>query len=42
MLGFYNKKSISATLDYEQAVINSDVSIICVGTPTSSETGHLN
>ncbi len=32
---------ISATLDYKDAVLNSEVSIICVGTP-SSKTGHLN
>lgn len=31
---------ISATKDYEYAVINTEVSIICVGTP-STEEGHL-
>lgn len=32
---------ISATLDQEQAVMDSDVTIICVGTP-STASGHLN
>ncbi|MCB9297022.1 MAG: UDP-glucose/GDP-mannose dehydrogenase family protein [Lewinellaceae bacterium] len=32
---------ISATTDYRQAVLETDVSIICVGTP-SSNNGHLN
>ena len=32
---------ISATIDYLQAVNKSEVSIICVGTPSSNE-GHLN
>lgn len=32
---------ISATLDYRQAVLNTDISFICVGTP-SAENGHLN
>ena len=32
---------ISATTDYKAAVLNSELSIICVGTPSSS-TGHLN
>ncbi len=32
---------IRATLDPEEAVLNSDISIICVGTP-NSEIGHLN
>lgn len=32
---------ISATLDYKYAVKNSDISFICVGTP-SAENGHLN
>ena len=33
--------SIRATIDYIDAVLNTDISFICVGTP-SSETGHLN
>jgi GDP-mannose 6-dehydrogenase len=37
----YEKKNISATLDVEYAVMNSEISIITVGTP-SSEDGHLN
>jgi len=37
-----NKKgNISATKNYKSAVENSDVSIICVGTP-STDSGHLN
>lgn len=32
---------ISATLDHKVAVLNSDVTIICVGTPSTSN-GHLN
>ena len=32
---------ISATTDYEQAVKDSDISFLCVGTP-SAENGHLN
>ena len=32
---------VSATNDYKKAVENTDVSIICVGTPSTSE-GHLN
>jgi len=36
----YKQGRIRATSDYESAVIDSDVSIICVGTP-SSEQGHL-
>lgn len=32
---------VSATLDYKYAIENTEVSIICVGTP-SSEEGHLN
>ncbi|NBC08572.1 MAG: nucleotide sugar dehydrogenase [Bacteroidetes bacterium] len=32
---------ISATKDYEAAVLNTDLSIICVGTPSTSN-GHLN
>ncbi len=33
--------NIEATLDYGHAIKNSEISIICVGTPSSS-TGHLN
>lgn len=32
---------ISATTDYRQAIMNTDISVIAVGTP-SSNTGHLN
>ena len=32
---------ISATRDYKHAVLNSDISIVCVGTPSTSN-GHLN
>lgn len=32
---------ISATKDYEEAVLSTDLSIICVGTPSTSN-GHLN
>ena len=35
------KGNISATLDYKHAVLESDVSFICVGTP-SDEDGFLN
>lgn len=37
----YKDGKISATLDYKYAVKNSDMSFICVGTP-SAENGHLN
>jgi len=37
----YNKKNISATTDVISAVIGSDVSFICVGTPSTPQ-GHLN
>jgi GDP-mannose 6-dehydrogenase len=37
----YKKGSIRATLCYDDAIMNSEMSIICVGTP-SSATGHLN
>ena len=36
-----NKNRIKATLDYKYAVLSSNVSIICVGTP-STNNGHLN
>jgi len=32
---------IYATINYKDAVANSDISFICVGTP-STDTGHLN
>lgn len=35
------KGNISATSDFTEAIHNTDVSIICVGTPSSKE-GHLN
>ncbi len=35
------RNSISATLDHKSAVLNSDVTIICVGTP-STNNGRLN
>lgn len=38
--GFQNKR-IRATKDYKEAVLNTDISFICVGTP-SSDNGHLN
>ena len=37
----FKKGKIRATHDYEKAVLESDVSIVCVGTPTSDQ-GHLN
>ena len=37
----FNQKRIRATTDFVDAVLNSDVSIICVGTPSTAE-GHLN
>ena len=37
----FAKDSISATTCAEEAVLNTDISIICVGTPPSSN-GHLN
>tara|TARA_R110002073_G_scaffold72537_1_gene177529 strand:- start:536167 stop:537480 length:1314 start_codon:yes stop_codon:yes gene_type:complete len=37
----FNKKMISATVDYKKAVRETDISIICVGTPSTKE-GHLN
>ena len=37
----FNRGRIRATSDYKDAVLNSDVSILAVGTPSSS-TGHLN
>lgn len=36
-----NSKNLFATTDYKLAVKQSDISFICVGTP-STETGHLN
>ncbi|WP_024335385.1 UDP-glucose dehydrogenase family protein [Desulfotignum balticum] len=37
----FEKKRIRATTDYYEAVIKSDISLICVGTPSSAN-GHLN
>ncbi len=37
----HNKCRISATTDYSKAILETDISIIAVGTP-SSNTGHLN
>lgn len=37
----YEKGNVSATKNYQSAVEKSDVSIICVGTP-STDSGHLN
>ena len=37
----FNNKQISATNDYRKAVRKTDISIICVGTPSTKE-GHLN
>ena len=37
----HDKGRISATTDYSKAILETDVSIIAVGTP-SSQTGHLN
>ena len=37
----YERERIKATSDYKQAVLATDVSIICVGTPSTRE-GHLN
>lgn len=36
----WRKDKVSATKDYNKAVLNSKVSIICVGTPSTKE-GHL-
>ncbi len=37
----FNKKNICATTDFRKAVKETDISIICVGTPSTKE-GHLN
>jgi len=37
----YRNGRIRATSNYKEAILNTDVSIICVGTPPT-ETGHLN
>ncbi len=37
----YKEKSISATTNFKKAVKETDISIICVGTPSTKE-GHLN
>src|SRR5438105_11785657 len=37
----FEKGNISATKDYQYAILNTDISIIAVGTP-STKNGHLN
>src|SRR5207253_3576057 len=37
----FEKGKISATKDYQYAILNTDISIIAVGTP-STKNGHLN
>lgn len=37
----FDEGRINATLNYKQAVLDTDISFICVGTP-SAENGHLN
>ncbi len=37
----WKNKKISATQDFKEAVLNSNISIICVGTPSNAQ-GHLN
>ena len=37
----WKKERISATQDFKDAVLRSDISIICVGTPSNAQ-GHLN
>jgi len=37
----YKERRISATTDYKKAIKETDISIICVGTPSTKE-GHLN
>jgi len=37
----HKQNRISATKDYKEACLNTDISIICVGTPSTPE-GHLN
>lgn len=37
----HSKGLISATTDYKSAVLNSDISFLCVGTPSGPD-GHLN
>lgn len=37
----FQQNRIRATKDYKEAVLNTDISFICVGTP-SSDNGHLN
>ncbi|MDQ1251745.1 MAG: UDPglucose 6-dehydrogenase [Euryarchaeota archaeon] len=41
LLKKYAEKSLIATTDYEYAVLNTDISFICVGTP-SEEDGSIN
>lgn len=37
----FNNSRISATTDFRKAILNTEISIICVGTPSTKE-GHLN
>ena len=37
----HKNKRISATTDYKSAILNTEISIIAVGTPSTSQ-GHLN
>ena len=37
----FKRKTIRATTDYQNAIIETDIAIICVGTPSTKE-GHLN
>jgi GDP-mannose 6-dehydrogenase len=37
----HKKGRIKATIEYREAILESEVSIVCVGTPSSNE-GHLN
>lgn len=37
----WKKEKISATQDFKEAVLKTDISIICVGTPSNAQ-GHLN
>ena len=37
----YEKGNLYATTNYREALLNTDITIICVGTP-STDNGHLN